>query len=161
MSILHVRSYSQNETCWQDLLPGPPHPIKARSKKSATKIQRTNPGALVAPPPFGGVVGTGASSPDTALGSQSGLVSGMAVPIAVETDPVSANHKHGGVSNVRTGTMKGRKSNEKRNMGQVLAGGASITNGRSGEVGARRTVEVRVENSNTAAMLPFRDPAWS
>ena len=112
--------------------------------------------------PFGGVVGTGASSPDTALGSQSGLVSGMAVPVAVETDLVTANHKHGGLSSVRTATMKGRKPNEKkRNMGQVLAGSASITNGRSGEVEARRTVEVGVENSNTAAMLPFRDPAWS
>lgn len=91
----------------------------------------------------------------------------MAVPVAVETDAsVSAsnmgvnNKQMGQCSAVRnTSTVKGRKTNEKkRNIGQVLAGTANIGNGGTGDLEGRRSVEVRVENSDTSLMLPFRDP---
>jgi hypothetical protein len=151
----------------QDLLPGPPHPGKARTKKSSLKVPRMNPGSQVTPIPFGGIVGRGGSVPDTSLGSVSGLVSGMAVPVAVETDasvsasnPGANNKQMGPGSAVRnTSTVKGRKTNEKkRNIGQVLAGTANIGNGGAGDLEGRRSVEVRVENSDTSLMLPFRDP---
>lgn len=147
---------------FQDLLPGP-HPGKARTKKSSLKVPRTNPGSQVTPIPFGGIVGRGGSVPDTSLGSVSGLVSGMAVPVAVETDAsvLGANNKQmGSGSAIRnTSTVKGRKTNEKkRNIGQVLAGTANIGNGGNGDLEGRRSVEVRVEKSDTSLMLPFRDP---
>jgi len=119
-------------------------------------VLRVNP---VEPIPFGGVVGRGGSAPDTTtLGSLSGMVSGMAVPVAVETE---ANHKPTGGS-ARTGTIKGRKVGEKkRKIGQVMAGSASVSNGGSenGELDARpRPVDVRVENSDASAH--FSSPSW-
>ncbi|XP_073391143.1 uncharacterized protein [Physcomitrium patens] len=143
----------------KDMVPGLPHPGKARTKKSSLKVQRVIPGGSGVARSFDNVVGRGGSAPDTTLGSQAGFVSGMAVPVAVsgELEAPVANHKSTGSG--RTGTIKGRKGNEKkRNIGQVMAGSASMANGvnGNGELDARsRTVEVRVENSDTSLMSPF------
>lgn len=150
----------------EEVVPGPSHLGKARTKKTSLKLQRVNPGGSVAPIPFGGVVGRGGSAPDTTLGSLSGFVSGMAVPVAVEnTEAPVLNHKPTTGSSARTGTtIKGRKvSEKKRKIGQVLAGSASVSNGGSenGELNVRpRPVEVRVGNSDASLLPPFSSPSW-